>query len=133
MKQMKLRCVCAVATREVDWKCACSPLLSIKALATYVIPEQCRKCCIILRLSELLPHSQKPFPEAFLCFHCCVPACQRSLRHAAHRRPLPTHSQICKVYGALTAVHCIVSITFTLLHESLKFSHNRKELFFLRI
>lgn len=77
--------------------CACLPLLSIKALATYVIPEQCWKCCIIepqsvflcflLPLSELLLHSQKPFPGAFLCFLCCVPACQRSLRHAAHRRP----------------------------------------------
>lgn len=137
MRLVKLLCVWAVATREVDWKC--SPLLSIKALATYIIAEQCWKCCIIgpqsvflcfLQLSELLPHSQKAFSEAFLCFLCCVPACQRSLRHAAHRRPLPTHSQICKVYGALTAVHCIISITFTLLHKPLKFSHNRKELFF---
>lgn len=80
MRLVKLRCVWAVATREVDWKC--SPLLSIKALATYIIAEQCWKCCIIgpqsvflcfLQLSELLPHSQKAFPEAFLCFLCCVP------------------------------------------------------------
>lgn len=115
-----LRLLCGSSRSQsvsFNFPCACLLLLSIKA--TYVIPEQCWKSSSRPALFKNL--------KIFLCFLCCVPA---SLRSAAQPPALHaflhTHRSA-TAHAALTVVHWILSITFTLVHSSPMFLHNRKE------